>query len=136
MGLGFLAIVTPLALGLLAHFRAPDPRLTRLDTESQILARLDPTSEAAHAVQQVVDEHARQALEDLHLKRDWEGVAFFGIAYFVLATAGLIAYGHGALWSQALGVVLGALAIASLAMSLRQAQRRPRNRDGSRRTTS
>lgn len=125
-------IVVTAILGALTAYREPDRRLARLDVETQILSRLEPTTAAASAVCEVVDEHARQLRADLHMRRDLSGSAFFFAVYFVLALTGLITIDRGQhLWIEALGFIIIGLALACLVEGIRRGERRPRNRDGS-----
>lgn len=130
--LPFAGIIVTAILGALTAYRAPDRRLARLDVESQILTRLDPTTPAATAVREVVNEHARQLHADLHVRRDLKGSAvFFGI-YFLLAVAGLVTIDRGDhLWIDLIGYALLGFALACLVEGIRRGERRPRNRDGS-----
>ncbi|WP_162237353.1 hypothetical protein [Aeromicrobium sp. Leaf272] len=127
-----LGVFVTAALGVLALTRAPDPRLTRLDVETQILERLAPDSEAAAAMRNVVDEHTGQLRDDVHLRRDWRGAGVFGGGYFVLAMVGLGTIDRTeSVWWQVAGILTLAAALVSMGLALRQADRRPRNRDGS-----
>lgn len=128
-------IVVTAILGAVTAYRAPDRRLARLDVETQVLARLNANTDAAKAVREVVDEHARQLRADLHMRRDLRGSAtFFGV-YFVLALAGLVTIDRSnQLWADSLGFAAIGLALACLVEGVRRGERRPRNPDGSPRT--
>lgn len=122
------ATLTGIAAAYAALSR-PGRRLEQLRIEVDILDKLDGGSARDH-MQQLVDAHAEDLAERLHVRRFWLGIIGGALAYVFAAASDLAAIRSGEFWLVASSVPLFAVAGVSLYGAFRAGSRVPRDREG------
>lgn len=130
---GAIAAIATSAAAIYAALSRPGRRLERLRIEVDILTTL-PDGPARSHVQKVVDAHAEELAERLHVRRYWLGIIGGGLVYIFAAAFGLAAIRTGEFWRVASSVPLFAAAGVALYSAFRSWSRVPRDRDGFRLT--
>ena len=112
-----------------AALSAPGRHLARLRVEVDILDRLGDNPARVH-VQQLVDAHAEELAERLHVRRFWPGILGGDLLYVIGASMGLGAVRTGESWLVAASGPLFVTAGLGVYSAFRSWTPVPRDREG------
>lgn len=131
-----LLATIPLLISALAAavalVRATDHRVSQLAAEVDILTKVPAGSDAAKALEVVVEFRAAELQRTVHHKRDLEAVFGGSFLYFVLALIAITLINVDNRWTVIAAVPVAAASLLSLLIALRGFEKVPRRHDGRR----